>query len=256
LSSDVELKAFSNEDVEKDIRMSKAAALASATTTIEPQPLRIIMRPFVAAALALTASVGMLHPSAAAEIDLSGTGTFKPLSDEKLAGLPADLAFTRSDLASGKWSFFVRYEERTADADADPFVGRYAGAIRVFRVTVGSTTVELPVDQAQLAVSDGGLGFAHRESIRLEATSVAPYGLLRVGWVQLNQHSSSDDLRGAGGALPGDSIPMPSTIAELATSSPFDRYLQLRIDRPGDSRPLLYLSSSKVSVTAGSAVAR
>jgi hypothetical protein len=214
------------------------------------------MRSCVAIVLALTASISMLHPSAAAEIDLSGSGMFKPPSEEQLAGLPADLAFTRTDLASGKWSFFVRYEDRTGDADADPFVGRYVGAIRAFRVTVGSTTVDLPVDQAELAISDGGLGFAHRESIRLAARSVAPYGLLRVDWVQLNQRARSDDLRGAGGALSSDSMPMPSTIANLATSSAFDRYLQLRIDRPGDSRPLLYLSSSKLSVTAGSAAAR
>jgi hypothetical protein len=208
----------------------------------------------VTAALALTASVGILHPCAAAEINLSGAGTFKPPSPEQLASLPADLAFSRADLASGSWSFFVRYEDRTSDTDPDSYVGRYVGAIRVFRVTVGSTTVELPVDQAELTVSDGGVGFPHRESIRLEARSFAPYGLVRVGWVQLNQHSRSDDLRGAAGALSSDAMPAPSTIAHLATSSPFDRFLQLRIDRPGgESRPLLYLSSSNVSVAASSA---
>jgi hypothetical protein len=212
---------------------------------------------FVAVALALTASVGIVRPSAAAEINLTGTGTFKAPSAEQLASLPADLAFSRTDLASGHWSFVVRYDDHTSDADPDPYGGRYLGAIRVFRLTVGSTTVELPVDQAELWVSDGGFGAPHRESIRLEAKSLAPYGVLRVGWIQLNQRSRSDDLRGATGALSSDAMPAPPTVANLATSSPFDRYLQLRIDRPGDeSRPLLYLSSSKVSVTASNAVAR
>lgn len=219
--------------------------------------LRAIARPFVAAALALAASVGIVHPSAAAEINLSGTGTFKPPSADQLASLPADLLFSRADLSSGNWSFFVRYEDGTSDADPDPFVGRYAGAIRVFRVTVGSTTVELPGVEAELTVSDGGFGFGHRESIRLEAKSSTPHGLLRVGWVQLNQISNRDDLRGAAGALTSDSLPVPSTIASLATSNPFDRFLQLRIDQlGGTSPPMLYLSSSKVAVSAGPAAAR
>jgi len=202
------------------------------------------------------AAVGVVRPSAAAEINLSGTGTFKPPSAEQLASLPADLAFTRADLASGQWSFVVRYEDRTSDADSDPYAGRYLGAIRAFRLTVGSTTIEMPVDQAELSVSDGGFGSPHRESIRLEAKSLAPYGALRVGWIQLNQRSRSDDLRGAVGALSSDAMPAPSTIANFAASSPFDRFLQLRIDRPGEARPLLYLSSSRVSVAVDSAVAR
>jgi hypothetical protein len=207
----------------------------------------------LATAVALVLTAGAVHPSTAAEIHLSGTGTFKPLSAEQLTRLPADLAFSRADLSSGQWSFVVRYEDRTFDTDPDPFVGRYAGAIRTFRLTVGSTTVEMPVDQAELSISDGGLGFPYRESIRLEAKSPAPYGTLRVGWVQLNQKSRSDDLRGAAGALPADSMPVPSTIASLAGASPFDRFLQLRIDRPGEPQPLLYLSSSKVSVAVDGA---
>jgi len=236
-----------------------AEAIMRSTTHHAPRRARHLLpiaRPFVTAALALTASVGILHPSAAAEINLSGTGTFKPPSAEQLASLPTDLAFSRTDLASGKWSFFVRYEDHTSDADPDSYVGRYVGAIRAFRVTVGNTTIALPVDQAELAVSDGGFGFPYRESIRLEAKLLAPYGLVRVGWVQLNQHSRSVDLRGAVGVLTSDAMPVPSTIANLATSSPFDKFLQLRIDRPGSaSRPLLYLNSSKVSVLAGPAAA-
>ena len=216
-----------------------------------------IALPFFTAALALAASVGFLHSSAAAEIDLLGNGTFKAPSAEKLANLPADLAFSRTDFASGTWSFLVRYEDRTADADPDPFVGRYVGAIRVFRVTVGTTTVELAVDQAELVVSDGGLGLPYRESIRLEASAPGPYGVLRVSWVQLNQPSHQTDLRGAPGSLTSDSLPEPSIIANLATSSPFDRFLLLRIDRAdGEPQPLLYISSSKVSVLASPAVSR
>jgi hypothetical protein len=58
------------------------------------------------------------------------------------------MAFSWADFASGTWSFLVRYEDRTSDADADPYVGRYVRSIRVFRLTVGTTTVDLPVDQA------------------------------------------------------------------------------------------------------------
>lgn len=213
-----------------------------------------ISRPVVPAALALVASLGFLQPGAAAEIDLSGTGTFKPPSAEQVASLPADMAFSRADLASGTWSFLLRYEDRTADADPDPYVGRYVGAIRVFRLTVGITTIDLP--QAELVVSDGGLGFPNRESIRLEASSQTPYGVMRVGWVQLNQPRRID-LRGVPGSLTSDSLPEPSVMANLATSNPFDRYLLMRIDRPGgEPQPLLYISSSKVSVLASPAVAK
>ena len=216
-----------------------------------------IARPFVTATLALAASVGFSHSSAAAETDLLGTGTFKPPSAEQLASLPAGIAFSRADFASGTWSFLVRYEDRTSDADPDPYVGRYVGAIRVFRLTVGTTTVDLPADQAELVVSDGGLGFPHRESIRLEASSPSPYGVMRVGWVQLNQSPNQTDLRGVPGSLASDSLPEPSMIAKLATSSVFDRFLLLRIDRAGgEPQPLLYISSSKVLVLASPAATR
>ena len=148
----------------------------------------------------------------------------------------------------------MRYENRTVDADPDPYVGRYVGAIHVFRLTVGATTVDLPVDRAELVVSDGGLSFPHRESIRLEASMPTPYGVMRVGWIQLNQPPNRTDLRGAPGLLLSDSLPEPSTIANLTTSSPFNRFLLLRIDRPGgESQPLLYISSSNVSVLASPA---
>lgn len=206
-------------------------------------------RAFVNSAFALAASFGFSHSATAAEIDLSGTGTFKPPSAEQMARLPADLAFSRQDLASGTWSFLVRYEESSADADPDPYVGRYKGAIRMFRLTVGTTTLDLPVDRAELVVSDGGLSFPYRESVRLEASSQTPIGVMRAGWIQLNQPPDRVDLRGTPGLLPGDAMPEPSKVAKLATRSAFDRFFLLRVDRPGSElQPLLYLSSSDVSV--------
>ncbi|MGH6627503.1 MAG: hypothetical protein ACRECD_13375 [Burkholderiaceae bacterium] len=198
----------------------------------------------------------MPRTSVAAEVRLSGSGSFKPPSAEQLATLPADLGFSRTDLASGSWSFSVRYEDSIPDADPDRYLGRYAGAIRAFRVVIGSTTVDLPVDQAEIVVGDGGGGFPHRESIRLEAKALISCGLLRLGWVQVNQQPQGADLRGPAGLLPSDGLPAYAMVANLATASPFDRFLELRIDRPsGESRPLLYLSSSKLSVTAGPATA-
>jgi hypothetical protein len=185
-----------------------------------------------------------------AEISLSGTGSFKPPAAQQLTNLPADLPFSRADLASGKWAFVVRYDPRAVDVDADPYAGRYAGAIRSFHVTIGASSFELPAVQAELLISDGGAPARHRESIRLEATSALAAGSLRIGWIQANQKSTADDLRGSAGALASDALPAPSTIANLATASPFDRYLYLRVDPPGAvSRPLLYLSSSNVTVT-------
>jgi hypothetical protein len=208
------------------------------------------------AALALMAGIAMPRTSAAAEVKLSGSGTFKPPSAEQLAALPADLGFSRTDLASGNWSFSARYDDSIPDADPDPHVGRYAGAIRAFRLVIGGSTVDLPVDRAQIVISDGGDGFPNRESIRLEAQALTSSGMLRLSWVQVNQQAKGADLRGSAGVLASDALPAHSMIANLATASPFDRFLELRIDRPGgDPRPLLYLSSSKLSVTAGPATA-
>lgn len=213
-----------------------------------------------AAALLFTAAVvltaAMPRTGSAAEVSLSGNGNFKPLSAEQIAALPADLGLSRADLASGQWSFSVRYDDRAADTDPDPFVGRYAAAIRSFRLVVGSTTIDLPVDQAEIVVVDGGGGFPHRESIRLQARATTAAGLLRLSWVQVHQQARNVDLRGPAGLLQSDALPGFGLVANLATASPFDRYLELRIDRPGtESRPLLYLSSSKLSVTAGPATA-
>ena len=230
-------------------------------SNMQYEPRRTQHRPGVAwlpftAALVLAAGFAMPRTSTAAELRLSGSGSFKPPSAEQLAALPADLGFSRTDLASGSWSFSVRYDDSLPDADPDPYLGRYAGAIRAFRVVIGSTTVDLPVDQAQIVISDGGGGFPNRESIRLEAKALISSGLLRLSWVQVHQQPKGADLRGPAGLLPSDGLPAYSMVANLATASPFDRFLELRVDRPGgESRPLLYLSSSKLSVTAGPATA-
>ncbi len=92
--------------------------------------------------------------------------------------------------------------------------------------------------------------------IRLEAKTLTPSGLLRLSWVQVNQQPEGTDLRGPAGSLPSDALPAFSMVANLATASPFDRFLELRVDRPGgESRPLLYLSSFKLSVAAAPAAA-
>ena len=194
--------------------------------------------------------------SAAAEIKLSGSGTFKAPKAEQLAALPTDLGFSQSDLASGTWSFSVRYEDSTPGADLNSYVGRYAGAIRSFRLMIGSTTLDLPIDQSAIVISDGGGGFPNRESIRVEAKALIPSGLLHLSWVQVNQQPKGTDLRGHAGALPNDAMPPYTMVANMATANPFDRFLELRIDHPsGDPRPVLYLSSSKLTVTAGPATA-
>ncbi|MEB0114272.1 hypothetical protein QN397_23615 [Variovorax sp. RTB1] len=208
------------------------------------------------AAFVLTASIAMPQISAAAEIKLSGSGTFKAPKAEQLAALPTDLGFSQSDLATGSWSFSVRYEDSTPGVDLDPCVGRYVGAIRSFRLVIGSTTLDLPIDQAAIVISDGGGGFPNRESIRVEAKALIPSGILHLSWVQVNQQLKGTDLRGPAGALPNDAMPPSTMVANMATANPSDRFLELRIDRPsGDPRPVLYLSSSKLTVTAGPATA-
>lgn len=205
--------------------------------------------------LALLIGAGFAQASAAAEVELIGTGTFRPLKSEDLAKLPVNLPFSKTDLASGTWSFQVRYEDRTADADPDPYVGRYDGAIRAFRLTVGATSLDLPVDHAELIVSDGGLGFPERESIRMQTLAQTPLGGLQVSWVQIHQTAQRTDLRGALGLLTSDALPAAALLANLPTSRPFNRFLLLRVDSPSQAQPLLYLSSSQLTVLARPAIA-
>lgn len=250
-------------NVEQGVRSSRALREGTMQSNMpyEPRPRRTKHSPRAAcflftAALVLTAGFVAPRSSVAAELGLSGGGSFKPPSSAQLAALPADLGFSRADLASGSWSFSVRYDDSIRDGDPDPYMGRYAGAIRAFRVAIGSTTIDLPIDQAEIVVSDGAGSFPNRESIRLQGKALTASGLLRLSWVQVNQQPKGNDLRGSAGSLPNDGLPAHAMVANLATASPFDRFLELRIDRPGgESRPLLYLSSSKLSVTAGPASA-
>jgi hypothetical protein len=208
------------------------------------------------ALLVLTATIAMPRTSNAAEIKLSGSGTFKPPKAEQLAALPADLGFSQSDFASGNWSFAVRYDDSIPGAESDPYTRRFNGVVRSFQLTIGSSTLDLPVDQAVIVVSDGGEGYPDRESVRVEANALTPSGLLRLRWFQANQQPKGTDLRGAVGVLPSGAMPPYLKVANLPTLNPFDRFLELRVDRPGgDPRPLLYVSSSKLTVTASPATA-
>ena len=209
---------------------------------------------YAMAALGLVGGAALMQTSAAAEMELVGTGTFKPPQPELTANVPVGFMFTKSDLASGTWSFAVRYEDRTPDSDPDPYVGRYGGAVRACRLRVGSTTVDLPVDQGEILISDGGLGFPERESIRVQVTSRTPYGVIQVAWVQIHQTATRADLRGGPGLLASDALPRPSLLADLPTDRRFDKYLLLRLDSSTQAQPLLYLSSSTLSVS-GSPVA-
>ena len=204
---------------------------------------------------ALLLGAGLAQASAAAEIELIGTGTFKPLPPDGLATLPVNLPFSKTDLVSGTWSFQVRYEDRAADSDLDPYVGRYSGAIRAFQLTVGTTALDLPVDRAELIVSDGGLGFPERESIRIQASAQTALGVLQVSWVQIHQTTQRTDLRGAPGLLTSDALPAASLLANLPTDRRFDRFLLVRVDSPAQTQPLLYLSSSQLTVLARPVIA-
>ncbi|MBN9331209.1 MULTISPECIES: hypothetical protein [unclassified Comamonas] len=204
------------------------------------------------AALALASLLSLPLVCNAAPFALSGNGRFKPPTAEQLAALPANLPFTRADLASGTWSFQARYDDSVPDSDPDAWVGRYVGAVQAFRLVVGSTAIDLPVSQSEIVVSDGGQGFTQRESIRLEVKAPVAAGLLRMAWVQLNQQPAGTDLRGIAGVLRSDAMPAAAAMAQLPAANPADRFLELRIDQPdaANAAPLLYLSTSQPTVTA------
>ena len=195
-------------------------------------------------------------PCAATELEIVGTGTFKPLSSDRLARLPQGAVFSQADLSSGALSFRVRYEDSAPDADPDFYVGRYDRAIRAVQLTVGATTIALPLENVELIVSDGGLGFPERESVRVKSWLATPAGVVRFSWVQSNQAADRKDLRGAPGSLSGDALPEQSVLANLATSSRFDKFIVLELSAPADVHPLVYISSSQVSVAAAPAQAK
>jgi hypothetical protein len=211
-----------------------------------PRPL---IRSVAAAAALLAALLVPVLPAAAAEVLVRGDASFKVPADTTLAALPADAPVRAADLRGGTLSFEIRYDDATPDADADPWTGRYERAIRVFRVRIGDTLLDMPVSSARLVISDGGQGRMHRESVQFVADARSGGYTVQAGWVQLNQAAMTADLRGAAGVLDGDRLPAPSRLVALPTSGEFDRVFYLRIDVPGDAaRPLLYLSTSKLSV--------
>lgn len=195
---------------------------------------------------------------------MRGDASFRVPADTTLAALPADAPVRAADLRGGTLSFELSYDDATPDAEADPWTGRYERAIRAFRVRIGDTLLDMPVSSARLVVSDGGQGRMYRESVQFVADARSGGYTVQAGWVQLNQAAMTTDLRGVAGVLDGDRLPTPSRLVALPTSGEFDRAFFLRIDAPGDaSRPLLYLSTSKLSVglaapatTAASATAR
>ena len=199
---------------------------------------------------ALAVGVAAALPCAAAEVEIVGTGSFKPLPSERLARLPQGAAFSQNDLSSGALSFRVRYEDSTSDTDPDFYVGRYGRAIRSVQLTVGSTTIALPPENAELLVSDGGLGFPDRESVRVKSWLTTPAGVVRFSWIQGNQSPDGKDLRGAPGSLPGDALPAHAVLGNLTTSSRFDKFIVLELSATADAQPLVYVSSSQVSVVA------
>lgn len=189
-------------------------------------------------------------PSAAKEVEIVGTSTFKPLSPDRLAKLPQGAVFSQGDLSSGALSFRVRYDDSAPDSDPDFYVGRFNRAVREILLTVGSTTIALPVEHVELVVSDGGLGFPDRESVRVKSWLATPSGIVRFSWIQNNQAPDRKDLRGAPGSLAGDALPEQSVLANLATSSRFDKFVVLELSASAQVPPLVYLSTSQVSVVA------
>lgn len=221
------------------------------TTTGEAARAAALPATLFAAVLACTA------PAVGAEHTLRGEARFEPPPAATLAVLPAASPLSVADLRSGSLSFEIVYDDAERDADPDPYGGAYPGAIRRFRLRVGATTLELPSAGAELRVSDGGFGMAHRESVQMLAG--ARYGAwdLRVGWVRINQRASTEDLRGGPGSLRGDAIPDPAAMLSFATSGEFDHVFFVRLDPAGETRrPVLYLSTSTLTVAPAAPASR
>lgn len=186
-------------------------------------------------------------PGRAATLEITGRGSFEVPPADQLARLPADAPFSRADLASGRIAFSFLLDDSVRDADADPYVGRYPGAVHRFTVTVGQSSVRLPDSDTELSVSDGGLGEVSRESIRARASMQAGRNALKVDWVQVNQQAATTDLRGAPGALPSDAMPPRATLVDPTR---FERSLVVELNAVrGQGRVLLYLKTSTLIVT-------
>jgi hypothetical protein len=233
---------------ETPMRMHRAAPSVAARAGLG----RTILAAACAVAVALAAG-----PAAAAERAVRGDATFRPPGEASLARLPASSPIAAADLRSGALSFEIVYDDAAPDAEPDVHGGRYPTAIRAFRVRIGGAALELPVAGAELRVSDGGFGMAHRESLQLLASARHGDHDLRVGWVQLNQRATTEDLRGAAGAIAGDAIPEARVVLAFPTSGEFDRVFFVRLDPVADPRrPALYLSTSTFTVAPAAVASR
>jgi hypothetical protein len=183
---------------------------------------------------------------------VSATGTLRAPSDGRATTWPSTVGFTAADVATGRWSMEVVLDRAARDTDPDPWVGRYIGAVRSARITLGDATLQLPAAAMQVTVSDGGLGAPWRESVRIEVAVPQPDGdVLRVAWVQLNPQATTHELRGAAGCLSGDALPAPAAYEALQAASPFDSFLLVRLDPPeAGARPRAYVASSIATVAA------
>ena len=172
------------------------------------------------------------RPARAADTLVSGQAVFKPLTEQQLAALPANSPFSRADLASGRLSFQMVINDAAPDTDPDPHTGRYPDALRRFRVTIGATTLDLPLSESEMLVSDGGNAKPCRESVRVQAKATANGFLLRAGWMQTNEPVGADDLRGARGALTSDAVPASTVLAGFPSPGPLDKMFFLKINAP------------------------
>lgn len=225
-------------------------------TSAAPASRSAVRRAAVSVAAAALAAWAVL-PAQAAEVRLRGEASFRVPTDAVLAALPADAPVRAADLRTGTLSFELVYDDATADADPDPYAGRYDAGVRAFRVRIGETLLELPPSAVRVVVSDGGQGRAWRESVVVQGDARSGVYGLQVTWTQLNQGTPNADLRGTPGMIPDDRLPPAARLVALPTSGEFDRAFLLRIDAPGDARgrPALYLSTSTLTVAPVSASA-
>jgi len=215
-----------------------------------PGPRPLAARALAALGVLCAGLLAVSAPVVAAEIRLRGDAPFKVPAETTLAALPVDAPLRAEDVRNGAVSFELSYDDAVGDADPDPWTGRYDRAIRAFRVRIGDTLLEMPVATARLVVSDGGQGRMYRESVEFVADARAGAFTVQAGWVQLNQAALTADLRGAAGVIDGDRLPVAGRLVAFPTSGEFDRVFYVRIDAAGGTgRPLLYLSTSRLTVS-------
>lgn len=204
----------------------------------------------VAAVTAAAALACLAAPAArAAESGVEGSGTFRWRPGEVV--LPPDSPFSAADLASGKVSFAIRWDDQTTDREPDPTLGVYPGAVRQFVLRIGGKEVTLPVEASRVEVSDGGQGAAQRETLRVEGARRFGDYVLTVGWLQVNEGAPKADLRGAAGALATDRLPDAGAAAAFKASGPFDRCLYVTLRWPGGNPVYpIWVQTSSIEVRA------